>query len=286
MAQLIYNAAGNTGFDMRSLDLDALLAGKTVTAFNPSIIQWKDGTTQATLYLLGQDLNPTVSGGALTGLTGTALTQIWVPNVAGTAFGLNIVGLTGPSSSVSDFYDLVQAKNWVGLAAFVRQGDDTIIGTKNNDILMGGAGNDTFTSSAGRDRINGGAGNDTMEAMGGHDVMIGGSGADQFAFGIEPIAGEDWWVTIQDFKSGTDRISVSDTAFEHVGFGGFSGAVLEAVHFGYGKQAKTGDQGLIYDKAKGFLFYDADGSGGFYDRVLLAKLGAGTDLSFQDFWVV
>lgn len=35
MAPLVYNSAGNTGFDMRSLDLGALIASKTVTAFNP-----------------------------------------------------------------------------------------------------------------------------------------------------------------------------------------------------------------------------------------------------------
>jgi Ca2+-binding RTX toxin-like protein len=281
MAQLNYTTAGSTGHDMRTLNFDALIGTATVSAFNAFAVQWKEaGAFFPTLTLLGTDLEVTTSGGALTELTGTRITQL-------SYFGsTSNIGLMGLDVSANTFFDLIQAKNWAGLATFVRQGNDTVLGTKNNDILMGGDGNDTFTSGTGRDRINGGAGNDTMVAMGGHDVMIGGSGADEFAFAAEPVAGEDWWVTIQDFKSGTDRISVSDTAFEHVGFGGFTGAVLEAVHFGYGKQAKTGDQGLIYDKSKGFLYYDADGSGGFYDRVLLAKLGAGTDLSFQDFWVV
>jgi hypothetical protein len=35
MAPLVYNSAGNTGFDMRSLDLGAPIASKTATAFNP-----------------------------------------------------------------------------------------------------------------------------------------------------------------------------------------------------------------------------------------------------------
>ena len=61
---------------------------------------------------------------------------------------------------------------------------------------------------------------------------------------------------------------------------------MAAIHFGLGRQARTADQGLIYDKARGFLYYDADGSGTQADRVLFAKLGAGTDLSYQDFWVV
>ena len=36
MAPLVYNSAGNTGFDMRSLDLRALIASKTVTAVKRS----------------------------------------------------------------------------------------------------------------------------------------------------------------------------------------------------------------------------------------------------------
>lgn len=282
MAQLIYNTAGNTGFDMRILDLDALLAGKALTAFNPFIIQWKnDATTPATVSILGQDLNPTVTGGVLTGLTGTSLSQLWVPNVDGTEFGLNMAGL---AASVSGFFDLVQAKNWTGLAEFMRQGDDNIVGTKNNDTLLGGDGDDRFVAGLGRDLMTGGRGNDTMIATEGHDVMTGGQGADTFEFVETPYDNE--WDIIKDFRSGVDQIQIQDVSFDHVGFGGFDGAPMAAIHFGLGRQARTADQGLIYDKARGFLYYDADGSGTQADRVLFAKLGAGTDLSYQDFWVV
>ena len=61
---------------------------------------------------------------------------------------------------------------------------------------------------------------------------------------------------------------------------------MVVLHFGLGRPARTADQGLIHDKAKGVLYYDANGSGTLADRVLFAKLAAGTDLSFQDFWVV
>jgi len=213
-------------------------------------------------------------------LTGTAFTQL---NVVGGDRQMNFAGLTG---SVSQFFNLVQANNWIGLANYMRQGDDTIVGTKNNDTLMGGAGDDTFSSGTGRDLINGGAGNDTMEAMGGHDVMSGGGGADQFQFAAEPMPGEDWWVTIKDFRHGVDRIAVSDTAFNHVGFGGFSGAVMDASHLKVGTAATTAEQGMVYDRAKGLLYSDADGSGTQADQVLLAKLVPGTLLTAGDFWVI
>jgi len=252
-----------------------------VTAATDFAVQWKDaGQFLPRLTLIGENLVATVSGTVLTELTGTRLVQL-------TLFSDDYnFGLLGLDVSATAFFDLVQAKDWAGLARLVQSGDDRILGTANNDTLVGGDGNDSFVSGLGRDLINGGAGNDTLEALGGHDVMTGGKGADQFQFAIEPEQGDGNSVTIRDFRTGTDRIAVSDTAFNHIGFGGFDGATLEAIHFGYGKQAKTADQGLVYDKAKGLLYYDADGSGGFAERVLFAKLGAGTELSFHDFWVI
>lgn len=279
MAQLNYTTSGTSGHDMRVLNFDDLLGGSPVSAFNAFVVQWRDGGAfLPRASLIGDDLVVTVSGGTLTELTGTRITQLSV------FAGEYNVGLVGLDVSADAFFDLVQAKDWRGLAVFVRQGDDRILGTANKDFLLGGDGDDLFVAGLGSDVMNGGRGADTMIATEGHDVMIGGKGQDVFEFAETPAVGES--DIIRDFTSGTDKIHVHDVSFNHVGFGGFDGAALEAKHFGYGKQAKTADQGLIYDKAKGFLYYDADGSGGQADRVLFATLGAGTDLSFQDFWVV
>jgi Ca2+-binding RTX toxin-like protein len=279
MAQLNYTTAGTSGHDMRSLDFDTLLGGTPVSAFNPFVVQWMDsGAFLPRAALLGDDLVATVSGGALTELTGTRITQLSV------FAGEYNVGLVGLDVSAEGFFDLVQAKDWRGLAEFVRQGDDRILGTANRDYLVGGDGDDIFIAGLGRDVMNGGRGNDTLIATEGHDVMTGGRGADAFEFAETPYVGE--WDEIKVFASGVDNIWVHDTTFNHVGFGGFDGAALEAIHFGLGKQAKTAEQGLIYDRAKGFLYYDADGSGNQADRVLFAKLGAGTELTFHDLWVV
>jgi Ca2+-binding RTX toxin-like protein len=281
MAQLNYTTAGSTGHDMRTLDFDFLVGTAPVFGFNAFTVQWKDaGQFLPRLSLIGDDLVATVSGNALTELTGTRLVQL-------TLFSDDYnFGLIGLDVSATAFFDLVQAKNWAGLAVFVRQGDDRVLGTHNNDTLLGGDGNDTFVSNAGRDLIYGGTGNDTMEAMGGHDVMTGGQGADQFQFAMEPEPNDGNWVTIRDFKHGIDRIAVSDTAFNHVGFGGFTGAVMDASHFHVGRNAVTGDQGIVYNKAKGLLYYDADGSGSQADKVLFAKVDPGTVLTAEDFWVI
>ena len=174
MALIIQTTPGDTGFDMRDLNFDALIAGHTVTGFNPFIVQWKPATGTNSVSLFGDDMDPQVSGGVLQGLTGTQVTQILV---VADNFALNYAGMI---LDVDAFMDLLQAKDWRGLAGFVRQGDDSIVGTANNDMLLGGDGDDRFVASLGRDVMNGGRGNDTMIATEGHDVMIGGRGADAF----------------------------------------------------------------------------------------------------------
>ena len=272
MANLSYTS-GTTGWDTRSLNFDDWIEGAPVTVANAFIIQWSGGGT--TINMFGDAMAPQVSGGVLTGLSGTQMTRI-----QGTVDGFQII-LQMMTYSLSEFFDLVQAKDWRGLSEFIHQGDDSIVGDRFNDTLFGGAGDDSFYSHTGRDIINGGAGNDTLEAQGGHDVMTGGRGADTFLFKVEPVEGQDWWVTIKDFTSGTDRIEFLDV---FANMGDVDGP-LGAEHFRIGRAATTADHGLVYNKARGLLYYDEDGTGAL-PQVLIAKLGAGTVLALDDIWVV
>lgn len=272
MANLSYTS-GSVGYDTRRLNFDAWIEGAPVTVANPFIIQWSGGGT--TINLLGQAMVPQVSAGVLTGLSGTQLTQI-----QGSVDGFQII-LQMMTYSLTTFFDLMLSKDWRGLADFIHQGDDRVIGDQYNDTLHGGTGNDSFYSHTGRDIIDGGRGQDTLEAMGGHDVMTGGRGADAFLFKVEPVAGQDWWVAIKDFTHGSDRIEVLDV-FGNIGT---VDGPLDATHFHIGRAATTAEQGLIYHRKKGFLYYDEDGAGAG-DQVLLAKLVAGTVLTVDDIWVV
>jgi hypothetical protein len=74
-------------------------------------------------------------------------------------------------------------------------GDDTLIGTTENDVLDGGGGNDIIRAGTGDDTLHGGDGDDTL---------IGGAGADVFVY--EKGHGND---TIVGFEEGVDRISYS-----------------------------------------------------------------------------
>ncbi len=124
-------------------------------------------------------------------------------------------------------------------------------------ILLGsadldGTGNalaNALTGNDGANILNGGAGKDSLK---------GGLGADTFRFDlIETSANRD---TIADFVSGTDRIELAVSAFTSLVDHGLG--ALDVGELAFGKVAATADQHLIYDAAKGALYYDADGLGG------------------------
>ncbi|MDH0892906.1 hypothetical protein N5C41_09570 [Pseudomonas sp. GD03985] len=61
-------------------------------------------------------------------------------------------------------------------------GDDQLVGTAGNDILLGGAGDDTLSGVAGNDTLLGGGGDDTYIYTAGQDVIEEVGGADSLVF--------------------------------------------------------------------------------------------------------
>jgi Ca2+-binding RTX toxin-like protein len=61
---------------------------------------------------------------------------------------------------------------------FGGEGDDTLTGSANDDLLDGGPGNDTLIGRGGNDQLFGGPGNDILIGGTGADVMFGGEGDD------------------------------------------------------------------------------------------------------------
>ena len=70
-----------------------------------------------------------------------------------------------------------------GVKAYGYAGDDTITGTKNDDILYGHSGNDTLKGGLGNDELWGGTGNDVLQGGAGRDFLWGGSGDDTLTGG-------------------------------------------------------------------------------------------------------
>ena len=120
------------------------------------------------------------------------------------------------------------------------------------------------------DALWGGAGNDTLTGNGGNDV---------FGFNEAGSANAD---TIADFSAG-DRIGLAIT--EDAGFFEGLGAAFDSNEFVTGTVATEAHAQIVYNQASGQIFYDADGTGAGAAE-LVATIGAGTQLGFNDFTVI
>ena len=127
---------------------------------------------------------------------------------------------------------------------------------------MGGAGNDT---------LNGGLGNDTLD---------GGTGADFFVFNT--ALGSTNVDRISAFSVVDDTIYLAQSIFNAFG----SYGAIAAGAFTTTSAPLEADDRIIFNKATGDLFYDADGSGRIA-AVQFATLASVTGiLSAQDFVVI
>lgn len=120
-------------------------------------------------------------------------------------------------------------------------------GTPSNPVVIpGGKGNDVLKGGADADRLVGGPGK---------DKLTGGAGADTFVFNSKLNAKTNV-DTITDFQHNVDTIELSHTVFKKIPKG-----ALKAADFWTGTQAHDSNDFLVYDKAKGVLYYDSDGNG-------------------------
>lgn len=190
--------------DNNSSVVDALDVGDTLTDhFTVTTI---DGTTQeVTIAIRGaSDADPNDFDNLATGAT--------VVSDAPFVYG------TPGSDSIAGGGNIPQT-------VYGGAGDDTINGTGVNDTIFGGSGNDTIKGNNGDDVIYGGSGQDNIDGSNENDTIIGGLGADKLTGGN----GNDVFVylsaadssagrfdTINDFRSGTDRIDL--TAIGALGF--------------------------------------------------------------------
>jgi Ca2+-binding RTX toxin-like protein len=133
----------------------------------------------------------------------------------------------------------------------------------------GTSGHDVFVGGSGADRLDGGYGNDRL---------TGGKGKDTFVFrsALSKTKNVD---TIVDFKPKDDTIQLENKIFRKLTKTG----TLNKDFFTVGAKAKDKNDYIVYDKAKGYLYYDADGSG-TGKAVLFAKLKAAID--HKDFFVI
>lgn len=140
------------------------------------------------------------------------------------------------------------------------------------EVMTGTAGDDKFVGGSGKDKLSGGAGNDTLAGGIGNDVLTGGAGHDLFVFDTRP--NKNNFDRITDFSAKEDKIQLSHVVFPKAGKIG----VLKKTAFWVGDKAHDADDRIIFNKSKGILYYDQDGSGS-KTAVEIAKLDKANKLN-------
>ena len=156
-------------------------------------------------------------------------------------------------------------------------GADSLTGTIGNDQIVGLGGNDQLVGHAGNDQLDGGSGNDRLYGRDGADILTGGSGRDIFVFDTAISSGVD---RITDFSAVDDTIWLENAIFT-----GLPGGSLASSAFYSGAAAHDASDRIVYDKASGALYFDADGTGDVA-AMQFAQLTAGTAVTRADFSII
>ena len=169
----------------------------TFTIVNPRI---------GAMYVI-QEQDCTLDGGVRVDLSG------------GLSFGLFNYTLTITPTGTPTF----EARTMLGTAAAVgaaaRERDDCIMGTPDDDTIVGTPGDDCIIAGPGDDVIDGRGGNDTILAGPGDDSIKGGPGNDTILAGsgddtIDPGSGEDFVNGATGSDTVEDNDDDSDTSID------------------------------------------------------------------------
>lgn len=230
-------------------------------------------------YLEGNNGNDTLDGGlgADTLIGGVGNDSYFVDNSG------DVISDNGLSSDI-DVVNIAVLKSYtlpIGIeTGAVASGTQTanITGNTSNNTLTGNDGKNTLNGSTGRDSLFGGAGDDVLMGGTGNDQLEGDGGKDVFKFNTALKANVD---KIIDFSPIDDTIQLDHKIFTQLNTLG----VLNSANFITATAAVDNNDYIIYDKAKGILFYDADGSDAGA-AIQIAVIGINLAITNVDFVVV
>lgn len=167
--------------------------------------------------------------------------------------------------------------------------NDLLYGDNNDNIIEGNvyhfgeSGSDRIWGRGGDDTLKGHDNADTLIGGVGNDLLYGGTGADHFVFDATLTPGNA--DTIKDFEAG-DRLDLDSSVFAGLSVGALASAAFKLIASGSSTTGVDNSDRILYDKADGDIYFDRDGSGDTYDRVLFASITNGTSLDQLDFEIV
>ena len=183
------------------------------------------------------------------------------------------------------------AVSWSDLASDWDNNDNglhaQIVDPRQKAISLNGTSfNDQYIGTRFNDRLKGAAGDDRLEGAGGKDTLTGNAGKDVFVFDTT-LSKRTNLDKIVDFKVRDDSIWLDNAIFAKLGTAGSDArpSQLKKSYFTIGNKAKDKNDYVVYDKAKGVLYYDADGSGAG-KQVEIATLSKNLSMTNKDFFVI
>jgi len=144
---------------------------------------------------------------------------------------------------------------------------------------VGGAGADVIIGNDIANSLEGGGGADRLNGLQGSDVLSGGAGKDVFVFSTTPNPSTNL-DRIVDFSVKDDTIQLESAVFTKLAAGQLASAA-----FWTGSKAHDSSDRIVYDAARGSLYYDADGTGKTAS-VEIAQLSKNLKMTASDFVVV
>jgi Ca2+-binding RTX toxin-like protein len=187
----------------------------------------------------------------------------------------------GETDGISAYLDLADQKNNDGLIKGDRFTDiELFVGTEFDDTMLGSSGSDHFAGAESDDVLSGAGGDDRLDGGSGADLFTGGSGKDVFDLGGNDLYAGWKGDRITDFTRGQDRLTISLEEF------GFSSARDFKLVSGESPDSKVGDTTFLFDTETHQLWWDADGTGGQHDPLLIATLAKVGDLAVADFILI
>jgi antitoxin (DNA-binding transcriptional repressor) of toxin-antitoxin stability system len=211
--------------------------------------------------------------------SGTALSSLAPSQLAAlSGQGVDAVNATGPLTLTTAQYTAL------GIP-LVGGGALTVAGSSSADHIFGTARSETLKGFNGNDLLSGGLGDDKLFGGAGKDSLTGGGGRDAFVFDTK-LSKKNNLDKIADFNINDDSVYLDNAIFKKLGKGteAFPKKLVKS-YFTVGSEAKDKNDYVIYDKKKGILYYDQDGSGS-KDQVEITTLKKNLKMTYNDFFVI
>jgi Ca2+-binding RTX toxin-like protein len=156
------------------------------------------------------------------------------------------------------------------------------LGAEVENLVAAGVGAISLTGNSLKNLIVGNGANNRLNGGIGSDNLKGGLGMDTFIFKSRLSSlNVD---RIRDFAAPDDTIQLDNAIFKKLGSAS-SPKKLNKAFFTTSSKAKDRNDYIVYDKTKGYLYYDADGSGKGA-AILFAKVSTNLKMTFEDFYVI